>query len=597
MTATRSPTGLRRRSQRVGTTVVMAAAAACILAITAEVLRDGATFALADRPLSALLELVASASIIAVGVVATARGTRGGVTASALGAAWLVREWANPAAPAAWIFTAGLLFVSAWLPLVGRVMLVHPFAGAGRRGDQLVHAFVAFAALAPAAVRTATLDPIAAGCGSCQANLFLVADIPIAASVAAFTGIILQGVACIVLLAWTARDVITASHEVRRARAPVVLAGSAMLLAAAAADAVVIVTGSNAHEAMRRVTDVQSLGLLALAIAMAVAEPIRSRLIRRRIARLVSELSSTPRPGALRDELARLTDDDTITLGYPLEDGRLVDADGRTVADARLRAGAGAGTARRSATLVQRDGRVLAVLSHRPGLLDDTTFRNTVARTSGLVIENERLRAELATQVEDLRRSRATLVTSFDEERRRLERSLHDGAQQRAVGLLLTLRLTAARRPGARIDEAISEVESALEELRDLAHGLYPASLAEEGLGSALQELAERATIPVRIVSAPSIRMAEPVETTGFAVISTTIDRPDLASAEVEAECSGGELAISVHGRLATDQVSPTAGPPDGVALDDRVGAVGGSIRTKIVDSSIDVLAVLPCVS
>ena len=139
------------------------------------------------------------------------------------------------------------------------------------------------------------------------------------------------------------------------------------------------------------------------------------------------------------------------------------------------------------------------MLTHRPGLLDDDGFRDAVARSASLALEHERLQAELASRVSDLQGSRARLVASFDSERRRLERDLHDGAQQQVVALLLKLRLALARHPGPELVWAIAEVGAALDELRELAHGLYPAALAEDGLEAALEELREGADIPIRI--------------------------------------------------------------------------------------------------
>ena len=565
--------------------------------VTAGILSNGASFALATRPPQALLELAAAASIVTLGLVAGARGAAGGLCGIGLGVAWLVREWANPAAPQGWVFTAGLLFAAAWLPIAARLALSHPLSHPWRGANRAVIAFVALAAFAPAVVRTVTFDPAAAGCLTCPANLLLVAPSPQVAAAADRVGVIVQLAACVLLMGWVVGTMITASTAVRLARAPIAVASAALFFAAAFGYTGALVGGDGTHEAMLRTIGAQSISLMAIAAAMAW-DPLRLRLMRRRTTRLVTDLSSTPRPGSLRDELARIVGDPTITLAFPLDDGRIVDESGRVMTEPsrEVALGPDSGSGRRSATLLQRDGRPLVVLFHRRGLLDDGGYRQTLARATGLAIGNERLHAELAAQVEDLRRSRSDLVASFDAERRRLERSLHDGAQQRAVSLLLALRLAASRTPDDRMAEAINEVETAIEELRELAHGLYPASLAEEGLASALQELSERATIPLRVAAAPSERLPEPVETTGYAVISATTGRADVASAEVAAEYSGAELVISVSGRLMPG-ANEGAVSPTGVALEDRVGAVGGTMTMSTVAGRLDVRAVLPCAS
>ena len=147
-----------------------------------------------------------------------------------------------------------------------------------------------------------------------------------------------------------------------------------------------------------------------------------------------------------------------------------------------------------------------------------------VASAARLALENERLQAEARAQLEDLRSSRARIIEAGDAERRRLERDLHDGAQQRLVGLSLALRLVrrelgADRQLVARLDEAEAELAPAVAELRELAHGIHPAVLSDEGLAAAVEALAEDAPASHRRDCRRSGSLA-PVETAAYLVVA-----------------------------------------------------------------------------
>ena len=145
----------------------------------------------------------------------------------------------------------------------------------------------------------------------------------------------------------------------------------------------------------------------------------------------------------------------------------------------------------RSVTEVERDGQRVAAIIHDPALDDSRDLVAAPAPRLALALENERLDAELRARVEELRASRARLVRAGLDERRRLERDLHDGAQQRLVALRLALGLRAqgvATRPprSGLLDGAMTELDAALEELRELARGIHPGVLTDHGLEPAL---------------------------------------------------------------------------------------------------------------
>src|SRR5204863_1353941 len=182
-----------------------------------------------------------------------------------------------------------------------------------------------------------------------------------------------------------------------------------------------------------------------------------------------------------------------LDVAYRLGNGRYVDAAGGVV---ELPHGND-----RAVTSVTVGGEEVAVLVHDPALLDDPQLVESVQATAGLVLENERLAAEVRSQLAEVRASRGRIVAAADAERRRIERNLHDGAQQRLVTLSLALGLEASRVDEAAaahvLSRARNDVEEAIAELRELARGIHPTLLRDEGLQAAVEALARRATLPV----------------------------------------------------------------------------------------------------
>src|SRR3954466_12997246 len=148
--------------------------------------------------------------------------------------------------------------------------------------------------------------------------------------------------------------------------------------------------------------------------------------------------------------------------------------------------------------------------------------------TTDLRQENERLRAQLHEQTEELRRSRARLVAAGDEQRRALERDLHDGAQSRFVATALHLRRAQAKAPpdgevAGALQAALDDLLSGITELRELARGIHPAVLTEHGLEAALDGLATRAPFAVEVRSSLHGRLPAPVETAAYFAVSEAL--------------------------------------------------------------------------
>ena len=203
--------------------------------------------------------------------------------------------------------------------------------------------------------------------------------------------------------------------------------------------------------------------------------------------------------------------------------------------------------------------------------------------------EVHRLNAELHVRLDELAASRARIVTAGDVERRRLERNLHDGAQQRLVSLSLSLRValaklesdpTAAR---AALAEAKDELGLAHEELRELARGLHPAVLAERGLRAAVDVLADRVPIPVEIAGIPDERLPEPVEAAAYYLIAEA-----LTNVTKYARASTVRIRLAASDRTVVVEVSDDgvggADPASGTGLRglaDRVEALDGSLAVE----------------
>jgi signal transduction histidine kinase len=320
---------------------------------------------------------------------------------------------------------------------------------------------------------------------------------------------------------------------------------------------------------------------------------IQSRLARSAVADLAVQVGAGIPLGGLRDALARALRDPSLQLGFPAPEGDdLVDAEGRSFTLPEP-------GARRQATRIESNGALLAVLVHDPELeAEDPGLVDRVGAVARLALENERLSAQVRAQLEEVRASRARIVEAADAERRRVERDLHDGAQQRLVALAMRLELARESAVGAAtlIDQTTAELQTAIAEVRGLARGLHPPILTEAGLAAALESLAERSAIPVRIV-APDRRYPPPVEAAAYFVVAEALTNvakySGARSATVTVRETADGLAVSV-----ADDGRGGADPERGTGLRglaDRVAAIGGRLTiTSPAGQGTTVLAELP---
>jgi len=335
------------------------------------------------------------------------------------------------------------------------------------------------------------------------------------------------------------------------------------------------------------------VGLSPLAFLLGLLD---ARLARSAVGDLMVALRSEPAPPDLRDALAHTLRDPSLTLAYWLPDFKTyVNVDGRPVKlpddDSR------------TATLIDRNGEHVAALVHDPVLDDEHQLLDAVGAAAGMSLENARLQAELRARVEELRGSRARVIEAGQKERQRLERDLHDGAQQRLIALSLRLSLLERRladAPEARqeLDAARREIALSLEELRDVARGIHPAVLSGHGLAVAVESLAAGAPLPVRLALDAVGRLPERVEVAAYYVVAES-----LANIAKHAHARGARISLERQpGRLVVEVVDDGVGGADtergsGLrGLADRVEALGGRLRIWTpLGGGTRVQAEIPC--
>lgn len=537
-------------------------------AFTLTIARDGKAFSATEGTLAGLT-LLMSACVALTAAAAwnvQRRGRRAVAILLLLAAlAWCVGEWGNPTAHAL-VFTIGLAFLAATPVLV----LHAAVAATGMSTDRPARIVVTtgyLVMLGAVGVGSAlTFDPDASGCSWCSANLLDVVHGTNAWVHAGGLGIGAGTVwlcASLLLLGWW---FLRAGRLPRRDASWFVLASAAYLAVELVRYARSLDSGRFASGAdARRLWQVEALCLIAVALA-AVGDVMRAHRAERALTRVVSELGSSD---DLTASLARRLGDPDLRLAYPSGDGGgYLDGTGRPV-DLVARIGL-------TLTAVERSGTTVAVIAHRSGVAPRRV--RELADAVRLALDHERLRVQALAQLDALRQSGARLVAAGDAERRRLERDLHDGAQQHLVALLLSVRL--ARRARDELAEVERLLESSVERLRTLARGLYPVLLERAGLAVALRALAE--TRALRIESLPDEPLPALVESTVYLVVERA-SRAGPSSVRIARATGMVEVQVQVDGEL-----------PDLAAIADRVTALDGGMRVDPCDGRTKVTATLP---
>ena len=396
------------------------------------------------------LILCLGASFGVVGVAARARRPENatGLLLYGIGIAMLALLLTEANHPA--LFTFGLTLNALAFAAIAHLLLAYPTGRLTGSSRAVVAAGYLLAALGPAASMLFTTDPV--DCANCPRNLLTVTDRPgLADAVDVVTQIsaalLLVSVGVLLVRRWR-----RASSAYRRALRAVYGTGAVVVLLLVCGFAL----GPISHDAgvVAITAAAVSFGALPLAFLLGL---LRARLAGAAVGRLVTELGPNPRPGQVRQALRDVLHDQSLEIGYRLSgNGGYVDIAGLPFVPEP-----GAAVTE----VVGVDGPV-GLLAHDPALLEDPRLLEGVAGSVQLAFENERLHAELRARLVDLRASRARIVEAGDEERRKLERNLHDGAQQRLVSILISLRLVATV-----VDRDPEEREAALRRLRGALAG------------------------------------------------------------------------------------------------------------------------------
>jgi signal transduction histidine kinase len=524
----------------------------------------------------AAFTIVAGVSFVSAGLLASARRPERWTGALMIGAGFaLFAErlvQANHSVP----FTLGLVSLGIPAAVLVHLVLVFP---EGRLRSNWERLIVGVAYLNGVVVQLVMLMfmpvEVVGGC-PCPHNLLFARDDMTThmrlMSVERYSGLAVAVAAGLVLVSrWR-----PASRPLRRALFPILVCGGAALALLAATLVASSLPYSGAPLKLQSAERL-AFGVVPIAYLFGL---FRARMGRVGVSDLIVELGRGLEPGRLRDAIARSLRDPSLELGFWIRDpDEYVDVDGNRVSIVP--------TAGRAVTILERHSRKVAALVHDPALSEDPALLDAVSSAAGLALENERLLAELRAQLDEVRDSRTRIVEASVSERRRLERNLHDGAQQRLVTLSLHLRMAqetlhddplAAEAMLAGVGDDLKE---ALNELRELARGLHPAVLTDRGLAPALQSLANRSPFPVKLSGVPALRLPDAIEAAVYYVVAES-----LTNAAKHSGATKGSVELSTTPEAVVVEIRDNGGGGANLnggtglrGLADRVEALGGELR------------------
>jgi len=544
----------------------------------------------------AVVVLLPAACLLVAGVVAWFGRRDASLAGIAFAAAtlWLAPEWVGWVDGPLEIRDVALLLVPFVVPLAVhlpvRAMKADPVGSRARRA--LASLYLVVGALA--VVRALTYDPwFDPDCWSlCVGHFFAVhRDDVVAARLATVLSIVAL-VAGAGLTGWAVLRMVRLRHADRRRQGAVLLPAGALGCAIAwSAGIRVLVTHEDAKNVVSDLPAIAtSLALAAVAIGVAwsIGVVIRQATAVRRMADAIDPRSTA---GSLRATLARSLGDERLRVAYAFPEGAgFIDEQGVPVPEPGVTPG-------RAVTAIERDGVLVALVDHAAGTHPDLLAQE-IGSAARLAADNERLAAAVRARLRELQASRARIVEAGDTARGRLERDLHDGAQQRLLTLSYELRLARSAADGApkdataALDKAIAEVDTALVELRELAHGIYPAILEDAGLDAALVNLAEEAGVPVVFEGRDEARCPAASEAAAYLAVAEALRQARASaspSVRVRLSRSADRLRLEVR-------AAGIGQDPSWLRVEDRVGASGGTLTLEAEEADVTLLRVeLPC--
>jgi signal transduction histidine kinase len=556
---------------------------ALLCAVTAAVTLSGSASDLAG--LQALARISMVAVPVAVGIYAAYRPPfeRFGVLLIASGVGWFLTTLAGSDDAA--LHSIGR--VAGWCaePLVAFLLLSFPSGRLEHRVDRTLvraSALVVVVLYLPTAALVANYPvpaPWMSCTDACPENAFALTG-----SEPAFVGDVLiplrEAITIVIFAAVAlrlAQGMRIASPLKRRACAPVLVV--ACLCCAAFAAALL---------ARRVAPDAELVPVLAWAVALAIpalALAFMAGLVRWRLfmassmQMLASRLRGPVGPDDLRVALAEAFDDPQLETAYWFDGrpGYWADAGGHPIAGLSVPPG-------RSLTEVRDGGRRVAAIVHDAALEHDRAFVDIATSYALMTLDHQRLSAQTSLLLREVRASRARIQAAADDERRRIERDLHDGAQQRLVALRIKLELAAERDGGAAVAlrELGDAVDEAIEEVRSLARGIYPAPLAVRGLVEALRAAARRNSLPTTVLAAGMRRYPRDVESAAYfcclEALQNASKHASGATVAVVDLSDNGSLCVEVRDDGAGFDTAAAAGGVGLTSMRDRLAAVGGDL-------------------